>query len=299
MRILTRGDMDGMTASLLLTLVEQIREIHFAHPKDVQDGLVEADAQDIVVNLPYIKGCGMWFDHHVSESVKLETIGEFKGAFQVAPSAARVVYNHFKSPKFDAYMELLEATDRLDAAQLTADEVANPKGWILLGLTLDPRTGLGPEFRKYFRWLVEYAKEVSIDKVLAHPEVAKRCQKVIDEQKQFKLFLAQHARLEDTVIVTDLRGHEGEAPVGNRFLVYSLFPEANVEARIFAGKSGSTVVALGHSIFNRTCNVNIGKLCASYGGGGHRGAGTCQLETGRADEQITEILEILKTNLAS
>lgn len=298
MRILTRGDLDGMTASLLLTLVEDVREIHFAHPKDVQDGLVEADEQDIVVNLPFIKGCGMWFDHHVSEGRKLEDIGEFKGAFEVAPSAARVIYNHYKDDqdKFEPFMDLLVATDRLDAAQLTAEEVANPEGWILLGLTLDPRTGLGPEFRKYFRWLVEFIKEVPQEKVLANPEVAKRIEKVQREQVEFKRFLADRCRLEDNVIITDLRGHEGEVPVGNRFLVYSLFPEGNVEARIFAGKGGTTVVALGHSIFNRTCNINIGHLCATYGGGGHKGAGTCQLDPGKADEQIVEIMTILKAN---
>lgn len=300
MRILTRGDMDGMTASLLLTLVEDVREIHFAHPKDVQDGLVEADEQDIVVNLPHIPGCGMWFDHHVSEGNRLDEIGEFKGRFEVVDSAARVIYNHYTDAQetFDKFADLLEATDKLDAAKLSPEEVANPEGWLLLGLTLDPRTGLGPEFRKYFRWLVEFIKEVPLEKVLAHNEVGKRVAQVQEDQRTFKRFLAERSRLEDTVIVTDLRGIEGEVPIGNRFLVYSLFPEGNVEARIFAGKGGTTVVALGHSIFNRTCNVNIGQLCARYGGGGHQGAGTCQLESDRAGEQINEILGILKANEA-
>lgn len=179
---------------------------------------------------------------------------------------------------------------------MSLEDVADPQGWILLGLTLDPRTGLGPEFRKYFRWLVEYIKEVPLDKVLAHPEVAKRIVQVQQDQQAFKAFLVERARLQGHIIVTDLRGLEYDVPIGNRFLVYSLFPEGNVEARIFAGKGGTTVVALGHSIFNRTCNVNIGELCARYGGGGHRGAGTCQLDTAHADQQINEILAVLQTN---
>jgi hypothetical protein len=295
MRVLTRGDLDGLTATVFLTLVEKVTEVKFAHPKDVQDGKVPCDAEDIVVNLPHVKGCGMWFDHHVSEEEKVEKIGAFKGRFAVAPSAARVVADHYKSAEFDKYKELLEATDRLDAAQLTVDDVAKPSGWILLGYTLDPRTGLGPEFQKYFRWLVEYVKEVPLAKILQHPEVKKRCDRVLEEQEEFKKLLLSRAKEDGPVVVTDFRGLK-DAPVGNRFLVYTLFPKCNVEVRIFAGKGGLTVnAAIGHSIFNRTCKVNVGKLCARYGGGGHQGAGTCQLPHDKADSQLQEILAELKS----
>lgn len=295
MRILTRGDLDGLTSSVLLTLVEKITEIRFAHPKDVQDGKVPVTSEDIVVNLPFVPGCGMWFDHHVSEERKLSEIGPFKGAFEVAPSAARVVYNFYRHPDFERFAELLDATDRVDAARLTKEDVADPKGWILLAYTLDPRTGLGPDFQKYFRWLVEYVKEVPVEKILKHPEVKKRCDRVLQEQDEFKRFLKKYTKLQGNVIVTDLRGVK-EVPVGNRFLVYTLFPKGNVEMRIFRGHQGKTVIAAGHSIFNRTCAVNIGKLLGSYGGGGHQGAGTCQLDPETAEVQIGEILRTLKSD---
>jgi hypothetical protein len=294
MRVLTRGDLDGLTSAVLISLAEKVTEIKFAHPKDVQDGKVPCDAEDIVVNLPYVKGCGLWFDHHVSEERKLSDIGPFKGKFAVAPSAARVVYDYYKKPEFDRFKELLVETDKLDSAQLTEGDVAQPKGWILLGYTLDPRTGLGPEFQKYFRWLVEYVKEVPLEKVLQHPEVKKRVDRVIQEQEDFKALLKKHSKLDGPVIVTDFRAVT-EAPVGNRFLIYTLFPKGNVEVRIFKGKEGKTVnVAVGHSIFNRTCKVSCGDLCASYGGGGHAGAGTCQLAFEKAEAQIAEIIGKLK-----
>jgi hypothetical protein len=296
MRVLTRGDLDGLTSSVLLSMAEKVTEIRFAHPKDVQDGKVPCDAEDIVVNLPFVKGCGLWFDHHVSEKGKLDHQGAFKGRFDVAPSAARVVYDHYKTHQkaFDKFDDLLKATDALDSAQLSMDDVTSPKGWILLGYTLDPRTGLGPEFQKYFRWLVEYAKEVSLEKILQHPEVKKRADRVLQETADHKLLLMQKSKLDGPVIITDFRGVK-DAPVGNRFLVYALHPKGNVEIRIFAGKGGLTVnCAIGHSIFNRTSKVNIGELCASYGGGGHQGAGTCQLAHDKADVQIGEILAKLK-----
>jgi hypothetical protein len=298
MRIVTRGDFDGLASSVLLTEIHQVREIRFVHPKDAQDGKVDADEEDIVVNVPYVQGCGLWFDHHVSEEAKVPDIGKFKGAFATAPSAARVVYDYYKKDhgaKLAKYAELLEATDRLDAAQLTLEDVTNPQGWILLGLTLDPRSGLGPEFRKYFRWLVEYIKELPLDKVLAHPEVKKRTDRVLKEQQEFKSILGGRAKLDGNVIVVDFRNMP-EKPVGNRFLVYTMFPEGNVEMRLFDGHKGAVVVAAGHSIFNRTCNVNIGELLKTYGGGGHRGAGTTQLPPETAEAQMAEILATLKKN---
>ena len=296
MRIITRGDFDGLASTVLLTEVDDIREVKLVHPKDAQDGKVQADKEDIVVNLPYIKGCGLWFDHHISEEEKATTIAGMNGRFEVAPSCARVIYNHYPqyhTTKFAKFAELLEATDRLDSAQLTMDDVKNPSGWILLGLTLDPRSGLGPEFQKYFRWLAEYIKEVSVEKVMKHPEVDKRAQRVLSEQGEFNTLLSKHAKEDGNVIITDFRGLR-EKPVGNRFLVYSLFPNANVEARLFNGHMGAVVIAVGHSIFNRTCKVNVGKLLASYGGGGHKGAGTAQLSAENAERQIAEILAKLK-----
>ncbi len=295
MRVLTRGDLDGLTSTVLLTLVEKIREIRFAHPKDAQDGLVPCTSEDIVVNLPFVNGCGMWFDHHISEEQKVEKMGSFKGRFAIAPSTARVIYDHYRNPMFDQFKELLEATDRLDSAQLTKEEVSNPSGWILLGLTLDPRTGLGPEFQKYFRWLAEYVKEVSLEKVLKHPEVKKRCDQVLQEQTKYVQFLKFNCKQEGSVIISDFRD-AGIVPTGNRFVVFTLFPTANVEVRIFKGLNNKIVVAAGHSIFNRTCNVNAGEYLAKFGGGGHKGAGTCQLAPDEAEKEIAEIITHFKAN---
>lgn len=294
MRIITRGDFDGFASSVLLSVVEEVDEIRFVHPKEAQDGQVQAEAEDIVVNLPYIPGCGLWFDHHISEEPSLPP--HFRGRFEIAPSCARVIYNHYVAThahRLAPFQDLLAAVDRLDSAQLTKEDVLHPSGWILLGMTLDPRTGLGPEFRKYFRWLVDMVKELPIEKVLAHPEVKRRTDRLFDEMEHFQRLLQRYARVEGNVIITDFRELK-EKPVGNRFLVFTLFPEANVEMRLFEGLGGKTVVAVGHSIFNRTCRVNVGELLKKYGGGGHVGAGTVQFPPETAEEGIREILAHLK-----
>ncbi len=75
-------------------------------------------------------------------------------------------------------------TDRLDAAQLTRDDVLDPKDYILLGFTLDPRTGLGA-FQRYFVALVGWLKKMSIQDVLQQPEVQERIGRMRDQDQAF------------------------------------------------------------------------------------------------------------------
>jgi nanoRNase/pAp phosphatase (c-di-AMP/oligoRNAs hydrolase) len=53
---------------------------------------------------------------------------------------------------------------------------------------------------------------------------------------------------------------------------------------------------VGHSIFNRNCNVNAGVLLSRYNGGGHFGAAACRFSKDNEDQFIPEIIEILKNN---
>jgi len=292
MNVFTRGNMDGLTSLVFLTITEDVTKVSFVHPKDMQDGLIEVSSDDIIVNLPYAEGCALWFDHHISEEQTARTmhIGEYKGRFENAPSTARVIYNYYKHPEFERFKDMLEATDRVDSAQLTLKDVTQPEDWVLLAFTLDPRSGLGPEFRKYFRWLVEYVKEVPLDRVLNHREVKKRADRFFTEQKECKNILNRNSRLDGSVIITDLRDLKPEElPAGNRFLVYTIYLEAHSEVRTFNGKMGNTVIAAGHSIFNKSCSVNIGEMLKKYGGGGHLGAGTCQVPVDDADGVVAKI----------
>ena len=67
MRLITRSDFDGLVCAMLFKKLDMINEIKFVHPKDMQDGTVTVSDNDILTNVPYVAGCGMWFDHHASE----------------------------------------------------------------------------------------------------------------------------------------------------------------------------------------------------------------------------------------
>jgi len=293
MRLVTRADLDGLTCAILLSEVEQIEEVDFAHPKDVQDGKTTLSKNDILANLPFDERAGLWFDHHISQADA--SWNDFAGAYDVAPSAARVIANHYKSPKFAKYENLLEATDKMDAAELTRDDIVAPKGWILVGYTLDPRTGLS-DFRPYFRHVMELAKHKSADDVLKDSQVQERVAKLREEEDAFLKSLKEHSKADGNVVITDFRG-KGELPHGNRFLIYTLFPEANVSVRVADGFNKKfTSIQVGHSILNRTCKTNIGELLLEHGGGGHFGAGTCQPTSEEASDVLAGIVSILKEN---
>ncbi len=297
MRLITRGDVDGLACAVFVTLKEKIESIKFAHPKDMQDGLVEVTHNDIICNLPYHPNCKLWFDHHVSEETRDEKVkaGSYEGKYGHAPSAARLVYEYYDDPQLIKYNEFLVAVDKMDSATLTVEDVTNPKDWMLLMFSLDPRSSLG-DFEYYFFQLIDWIKTLSLKDIMKKPEVALRCDYVLSEKEDFEKALTKHTHVDGNVIITDFRD-VGIVPMGNRFLVYTLFPEGNISIRIFWGKEKqNVVVAAGHNIFKRDSRTNIGSLFQKYGGGGHAGAGTCQLPADTAEEQIKEIIDQMKSD---
>ena len=85
MRLVTRSDFDGLICGVLLKEVGLLEEWKFVHPKDVQDGKVEVTENDILANVPYAPGCGMWFDHHSSEEERHGFKFTFKGESRRGP----------------------------------------------------------------------------------------------------------------------------------------------------------------------------------------------------------------------
>ena len=300
MRLVTRGDLDGLTSAVIVTMKEPIDEILLVHPQDITDKKVPIRSDDILANVPYHPSAGLWFDHHLLTESNEKPREGFKGKYRVAPSAARLVYEYYleKDPNDQQLLRLaplVDATDRVDAALLSPDDVSNPKDYILLGFTIDSRSGLG-SFEPYFMRLVEWLKTTPIDEIMQKPEVKDRVDRLRREQSDFTNLLRRNSFQLNNVVITDLREID-RLPAGNRFLIYTLFPESNVSLRVHWGPSHNSVIAaVGHSIFNRTCKTSVGELMSRFGGGGHRGAGTCVLPLEKAADAIDEILFELQAN---
>lgn len=299
-RLITRSDFDGLVSAILLRELDLIDSVKFVHPKDVQDGVIEVTKNDITTNLPYAEQAHYSFDHHISE---LSRVG-LKSNYMLnptAPSAARVVWDSFggKAGFPNIPEDMMAAVDKADSANYTMDDILNPKGWTLLSFIMDARTGLGrfQDFKisnyQLMMDLVDHCRKLKPEEILALPDVKERVDLYFAMQDKFKAQLKKVTEVRKNLAFINLLNEPVIYP-GNRFMIYALYPEINVSMHAMWRINGSRVVfAVGKSIFNKTNNVNIGALMLKYGGGGHKAAGTCQIDLDEASKVREEIVAFL------
>jgi nanoRNase/pAp phosphatase (c-di-AMP/oligoRNAs hydrolase) len=191
----------------------------------------------------------------------------------------------------------MDAVDKADAARFTLEEILRPKGWVLLGFLMDPRTGLG-RFRDFrisnhqlMMRLIDACAMKTVEHVLRSPDVAERVELYHEHADRAKEQVLRCATVHGKLVVLDLRGEKVIHPT-NRFTVYALFPGCNVSVHVLSGRERrNTVFAAGKSILDRSSRTNVGELMLSYGGGGHDAAGTCQVSDRRAPKVLGDLIE--------
>lgn len=303
-RLVTRSDFDGLVCAALFKELDMIDDIKFVHPKDMQDGTILISDSDITTNLPYVRGVHIAFDHHSSETVRMDEKPDNHVIDPKAPSAARVVYDYYGGKtRFPGITDdMMEAVDKADSAQFSKDEILNAAGWPLLNYLMDSRTGLGrfKQFRvsnyQLMMELIDYCRGHTVDEILALPDVKERVDLYMEHQDNHKEQLKRCTTVHKNFAVVDLRNEE-TIYAGNRFMVYALFPETNISAHVMWGLNKlNTVNAVGKSILNRTSKTNVGELMLKYGGGGHEAAGTCQVENDEAEQVMGELIDAITSD---
>lgn len=307
-RLVTRSDFDGLVCAVLLRQLDLIDDVLFVHPKDVQDGLVEVGPGDILTNLPYAPAAHLVFDHHHSEELRTGGTADNHVIIASAPSAARVVFDHYGGPERFPHVSygLMRAVDQADSAQYELDDVLHPQGWTLLNFLMDSRTGLG-RFRDFrisnyalMMQLIDWCTEhQDVEEILALPDVAERAELYRAQETLFVEQLRRVTTVHGDVAVVDLR-EEDVIHAGNRFMVYALFPQARVSVHVMWGKGRqNTVLAIGKSILDRTSPVDVGAVALSYGGGGHQAAGTCQVAHAESERVLAEVVHAVRAERAA
>lgn len=297
-RLVTRSDFDGLVCAAMLRQIGLVGDIAFVHPKDMQDGKVEISGSDITTNLPFVEGVHLAFDHHPSEELRIQDAPENWVMDATALSTARVVYDHFggaqRFPQFGE--EIMQAVDSADSARFSEDEILAPTGWTLLSFLMDPRTGLGRfrEFRianyQLMMELIDACTRLTIEEILELPDVSERVELYAEHESRAIEQIRRCSTVHDELVVLDLRDEEVIHPT-NRFMVYALYPECNISIHVIWGlKKQNTVLATGKSIIDRSSPADVGELMLEYGGGGHKAAGTCQIDNDRVEEVLGEVI---------
>jgi oligoribonuclease NrnB/cAMP/cGMP phosphodiesterase (DHH superfamily) len=306
-RLVTRSDFDGSVCTAILEELGLIDDILYVHPKDMQDNKIAVTRNDILANVPFVNGCGLWFDHHSSENERLRLDGKFKGASKKAPSAAQVVYDYYKQNKAFAdklrkFKELVQIAGKADSAEFTKEDILQPKGWTMLAFIADPRTGLG--YKRSFtisnfelmKKLPRLLRTKKVEDILNLRDFRERVKLYHEENKKYEELIIRSTRTDGHAIVIDLRDCEA-IPVGNRFLEYVLYPEQNISIRIVDGKNKAfAMISVGHSIINPTSQIDVGIMTLTYGGGGHKRVGTCQVPYENVDKVVGEMLDVINAS---
>ena len=300
-RLVTRSDFDGLVCAALLKELGLLDDILFVHPKDMQDGKIEVGPGDITTNLPYVPGVGLAFDHHASEAIRVEDSPENHIIVPDALSAARVVYDYYGgAERFPTISEeMMAAVDKADAAQFSESEILDPQGWILMSFLMDPRTGLG-RFRGFrisnyqlMMQLIDDCTRLTVEEILQTRDVAERVALYNEHSERAVEQIRRCSKLDGNLVVLDLRNEEVIHPT-NRFMIYALYPEANISIHVLWGlKQQNTVFATGKSIINRLFATYVGELMLGYGGGGHDAAGTCQVANEDARSVLGELVSTI------
>jgi nanoRNase/pAp phosphatase (c-di-AMP/oligoRNAs hydrolase) len=266
-RLVTRSDMDGLICAVLLKHLDMIDDIKFVHPKDMQDGIIEITQRDIVTNLPYNKNAYLVFDHHLSETIRND-LADNHIIDPDAPSAAEVIYQYYGGKdsfpaKFD---DMMAAANKADSAAFSVEDILEPKGWDFLSFIMDSRTGLG-RFRSFrisnyqlMMDLIDYCKDHDIDEIMKHPDVVERIELYNKFKDDFIDQLQRCSTMYEKCVVLDLTKEEIIYP-GNRFMIYALFPDAEISIhKIWGFQKRNIVFAVGKSIINKNSTINIGEL---------------------------------------
>jgi nanoRNase/pAp phosphatase (c-di-AMP/oligoRNAs hydrolase) len=304
-RLVTRSDFDGLVCAMLLKEIGLINDILFVHPKDMQDGKIAITENDITTNLPYVPNAHLVFDHHLSETVRNQGKRDNHIIIASAPSAARVVYDYYggKAAFPRVTEEIMQAVDRADSAQYSRIDILHPEKWTLLNYLMDSRTGLGrfKDFRisnyQLMMMLIDCCASLSIEQILELPDVVERRDLYAAHRARAEMQIRRCAKVYGTTVVLDLRDEE-IIYAANRFLIYAIFPECTLSVHVIWGRQMQNVIlAVGKSIVNRASPLNVGELCLTYGGGGHRAAGTCQVDKDEANDTLAELLSLINFNL--
>lgn len=134
-RAVCDNDFDGIICAAMLRCVYPELELLFSEPSCIARCQFDfkVDEKTIVADLPYIQGCGLYFDHHASNQPK----DEFNGVWRVSNSAAELVREYFKDQAdLTQFDPVLADLARFDLGGFTLEDLTNPSQFMKFGFSI-------------------------------------------------------------------------------------------------------------------------------------------------------------------
>ena len=242
----------------------------------------------------------MAFDHHSSEV--LRNPGEHPNLIinPDAPSAARVVFEHFGGGRTfpESFHFMMEAVDKADSAQFSRDDLTRTAGFCSTTSWIQGRAwvvsgNFGSAITSYDGADSLFAAAIPSRRSSAIRTSRRGSRCTWEHVPKATEQIRRCTTVRNNLVVLDLRREE---PIWacNRFMIYALFPEIDISIHVLWGvKRQNMVLAVGKSILKRTSKTNIGALMLEYGGGGHEAAGTPQVRSDDADAILAKLVKTI------
>jgi len=290
-RVITHNDFDGIVSASLCAYHYKVNNLYFSSPNNVIDKTITISDSDILCDLPYSGGCGLWFDHHIGNTQELSQrsidVNTIDGKFALEPSCARVLFNHINSiSKLPDYFEdTIKHADIIDSFDYpTVNHWQEKTPGKIINSALFSHFASPLEERQFMEKLVFALRDHHIDDVSKLDWITSRAQQYFSQEesmiatiKDCVYFCPQDTNKEIAVI--DLTKYN-KKPYIVKTLVFLVEPSAKavivLQNQFNKGIKLNNMfisMSLGFYFHNKNHGKDIGSIMDELGlGDGHKGA---------------------------
>lgn len=272
---------DGLVSALLMQEILGIEDVIFIDPGMVEQGF-RYHKSDAVVDLPWAPDCGLWIDHHSSNTGPSLPTNHHD---PTKKSCAQFIYDLYKKHDLERFSSLVHAANKIDKADFAAIDISKPDAAIQLALSL--QSGNLQADEQYANFLLQELRFRPLESVACMEIVQSRFRKSWNRMQSLVTDELVQARGKVLLIEVD-----SAMPSFLHFMLYLRYPFVGVS--ILVKEQGDYIrLELGENIFYRVNTVDLGYLVKQYGGGGHKYAAGCIIPKSQKQEIIDRIVAVL------
>lgn len=284
-KILTHDDLDGVVSAVLLSIKLKTNKVKF----DTYNHKCKVDKKTVVADLFYHKGCGLWFDHHLSNKINKKV----KGKFALEKSCAHIIYNYFDKKFPNYYKELVDKTDKADSGDYNLKDIKNYDKIYLLDRVgfLSPFKNRNENLLFLYKLFNHFRNQRNLDDLFKNKFIKKITDKVKELDKKSLSFIRKKEIIKNKTLVVD---SSDKMRIFNPFFIYTKYLKCKYVIIITKRQNKIGILVIFNK-FYKTKNIsNIGEILKKYGGGGHKVIGGCRINKKDKNKILDEILKQLK-----
>lgn len=268
--VIVDSDFDGVVSGAILRHVYPNAYMLQSESSKVQAGLINSyvDNKTAIVDLFYVEGCGLYFDHHESN---MHGAKDFPGCWRDVDSAARVVYDYFRDNyDLSKFTELIDHVDRFDSGKITLEDFLTPNNYLELAFIINR------EDINFNLLLIELIADMSFRHLYNYSLIQERIEDYYKQRESLFETVKNNSRIEDSVGVVDMRNYNGDMKISGYAITSQLMDSKAVLVYKNSPVSDTHRVVMYKNSFNPEVGeldlLSVAKSIKEANSGGHKNA---------------------------